>query len=243
MKRLCIPLVLAASLASFDAHAYRLPPYAIADADRAIPAEEVLARCRAQRERIGSPATLARIEAHRVNRKLRLTRAEREGAAGAESIETAIDFWQRVVDLKGSLAALHGEPPPAGAAAEAEEISRIVIERLYALSQRFRIVGSALLQNFLINRGIRKEGFCYHYVDDLYGALAPVPWSHFDLHWGSAWSGTYRENNALVITAKGMPFSSGIAVDAWRAAGKPFWTPVEGDRFPWVETIDVVVEK
>lgn len=244
MKRLllCVFLLLTSFLPG-STHAYRLPPYAIADVDRDVPAEEVLARYRSQVDDIGTRANLSRLEEHRVNRKLRLTRAERESAAAYESLKVPIEFWERVVALKHSLAGLHGAAPPADVVAEADAIARTVIERLYALSQRFKIAGSALIQNFLINRGIKEEGFCYHYVDDLLKTLSSREWKQFDLRWGSAWSGTYRENNALVITAKDRPFFSGIAIDAWRTAGRPFWTPVEGDRFPWVETIDVVVEK
>lgn len=226
-----------------DVHAYRLPPYAIAGIDRDIPAEAALARYRSQREELGSRANLARIEEHRINPKIRLARAERESAAAYESLKVPIEFWERVVALKEELVALHGAAPPDAVVMEADAIARIVIERLYALSQRYKIAGSALLQNFLINRGIKEEGFCFHYVQELFKALSFRPWSRFDLRWGSAWSGTYRENNALVITAKGRPFFSGIAVDAWRTGSRPFWTPVEGDRFPWVETLDVVVEK
>ena len=67
------------------------------------------------------------------------------------------------------------------------------------------------------------------------------PWRHFDFHWGAAWDQTWRENNALVITAKGTPFETGIVVDAWRAASKPYWHTVKGDRYPWVELTDVQI--
>lgn len=217
------------------AHAYRLPPYSIIDTDRGIPAEEVLIRYESQANDVATQVGIQRLKEHRINRKIRLTFSERKSAAKYKSLQTPADFWRKVVNLKTSLINLHGNAPPALAVAEADAIAKIVIERIYVLSQRFKIFGSALLQNFLINRGIKKEGFCYHYVNDLKNALSNQSWSVFEMHWGEAWAGTFKENNSLVITAKGAPFDSGIAIDAWRTAGRPFWTQVTGDRFPWVE--------
>jgi hypothetical protein len=37
------------------------------------------------------------------------------------------------------------------------------------------------------------------------------------------------ENNALVVTARGQRFEDGIVLDAWRRAGRLWWSPVMKD--------------
>ncbi len=47
-----------------------------------------------------------------------------------------------------------------------------------------------------------------------------------------------RENNAIVVTAKGKPFQSGIVLDCWRHSGRVHWSSVTGDHFfPWKENL------
>ena len=118
-------------------------------------------------------------------------------------------------------------------------MAKTIVETLYALSQKWKIGSSAILTNMLINWGVKEKGFCYHYAFELRRALGAHHWIRFEPRWGAAWEGTFRENNALVITARRAPFESGLVVDPWRTAGRPFWTPVKGDRFPWVEKIGV----
>jgi hypothetical protein len=224
------------------AQAYRLPPIRMTAEESAVPAEESKARVDAQLASIQSAVPRAALSDGVRDRHRHLSPVAREALASYPSVREELAFWKLVVDLKRDLLSLFRGAPPAAAPLEADAIAKTVIQTIYDLSQEYRIAGSALIQNFLINRGIKKKGFCYHYVDALRRALAERAWRSFDLRWGEAWAGTFRENNALVITAAGAPFETGLAVDAWRTAGKPFWTPVEGDRFPWKEAFHVVIE-
>lgn len=243
MKRfLSLLFLLIALLPSTPGHAYRLPAYRIADGDRTAPAEDVLARLTAELRDMGPGVRLSRLEEHRRNPKVHLNPAERRATDRYETLVVAADFWRHVVDLKASLADLHKPSPPPQAIAEADVIAKTIIERIYTLSDEYRVVLSPLFQNFLINAGIKKKGFCYHYVDALRTSLSSQPWAMFDIRWGEAWAGTFRENNALVITARGASFESGIAIDAWRTGGRPFWTPIAGDRFPWTEAVGIAIE-
>ena len=194
--------------------------------------EQVLANCEAQRDAIRTALPLEILADGRSNYKVRLPKEKRGAAAAAEPLEERLAFWSEVVTLKRDLTALPGPAADAGAVDEADAIAKIIIQTIYDLSQEYRIAGSALIQNFLINRGIKKKGFCYHYVSDIRRALAVRAWRAYELRWGEAWPNDFRENNALVITKAGQAFQSGLAIDAWRTAGKPFWTKVQGDRFP-----------
>jgi len=219
--------------------AYNLPACSISDEERGKPAENILLGYRAERRDLAKLADIVRLDEHKRNPKIRLAARERKAAKKYEALIVKIRFWEEVEHLKGALLALHGASPPTEAALEADAIAKNVIETLHALSQKWRIGSSALFANFLINIGLKENGFCYHYVAMLRKALSKQVWSQFEIRWGTTWENTFRENNALVITAKGRPFEDGLAIDAWRSAGRPFWTPVKEDRFPWIEEWDV----
>ncbi|MFH0799081.1 MAG: hypothetical protein V2A66_02725 [Pseudomonadota bacterium] len=238
--------IIAASIlivsASLTAHSYRLPPYSISDSDRAAAAEDVLSGCRSRIEELGLSVDLIRLEEHSKNSRVRLAGKERSAAKPYNNLKKEISFWEQVVALKKDIIGLPGSEPSLENAAEADAIAKTVIETLYTLSQKWKIGNSALFNNFLINIGAKQKGFCWHYVDELRKALSSREWQRFDIRRGVAWDKDFRENNALVITAKDRPFKEGLAIDPWRTAGRPFWTPVKGDRFPWKEAFGVEVE-
>ena len=234
----CAILIMAAS----SAHAYRLPAYSISAADRDRPTPAIMRDLDDRLGTIAEQADISKLDEHKRNPKIRLSPSERASLPEYEKLKDALEFWGYTSDLASKLASLHGSSAPAGAAAEADAIAKTVVETIYALSQKYKVTGSALINNFLINRGVKSEGFCYHYVDAIRKALSARAWGFYEARWGEAWAGTFRENNALVITARGAPFESGLAIDVWRAAGKPFWTPVAGDRFPWREAHGVEIE-
>ena len=61
-------------------------------------------------------------------------------------------------------------------------------------------------------------------------------WNLFkDIHWGEANPGNWRENNCIVVTAKGEPFNRGIILDCWRQLGHLRCGPVLSDADPYVE--------
>lgn len=236
MKRICLATIaVLIAWAYAPAWAYRLPPYTITRGDRAAPAEEVLARYEGEFSELERSVSLRRLAEHRRNTKLRLTPKERRAAKAYRETMVGLDFWKSVVGLKHSLLAMYGDWADEMTSREADDIAKTTIERLHGISQEYRVVGFALFHNFLVNIGAKKKGHCHHYVTDLNQALTKRKWQRFDLRWGVAYEGTFRENNALVITAKGRPFEEGLAIDAWRKGSRPFWIPVKKDRFPWVE--------
>ena len=225
-------------IASSPALAYRLSDCKILDEERNKTAKEVLFQYQADYNELAKSIDVIRLKQHKRNTKLKLAPRERKAAKQYSILTQKIKFWEQISDLKNSLHALHGISPAAEAFTEADIIAKDVIETLYALSQKWRIGSSALLTNFLINVGVKEKGFCYHYVAALRKVLFKKEWNQYDIRWGTAWENTFRENNALVITAKGGSFEDGLAIDAWRTAGRPFWTKIKGDRFPWVEVFD-----
>lgn len=220
--------------------AYKLPDVHITDTDMELCAEDALAGRLARLDEISRAVSTQHIEEHRLNPKIRLSKNERPYVRAYENLRDEIAFWRYVVGLKRSLLGL--KELPIQATPEADAMAKVIIETIYRLSQEYRVTTSAWIHNWLVTHDIRRKGHCYHYVDDLRKELSVRQWLYFDIHWGEAWPGEFRENNALVITAKGALFDRGLAIDAWRRAGKPFWTSVSSDRFPWKEAFDVEIE-
>jgi len=244
MKKFIFVIVAALLVIVFSSQvfAYRLPACSISNEEKSMSAEEVLLKYKAGLDQLSKSVNLARLNEHELNSKIRLTSKERRAIKEYEAIKVKIEFWTQISHLKSSLVALNGTSPPDNAVSEADAIAKEVIDALYALSQKWRIGNSAIISNMLINMGLKEKGFCYHYVANLRKTLMKRAWSEYEVRWGTAWENTYRENNALVITAKNQPFEKGLAIDAWRTAGRPFWTSVKNDRFPWVEEKDVETE-
>jgi hypothetical protein len=236
---LAIAVLLCGTGISATAYGYRLPPYAMTTEEKTRPAEENLERCAHTLEQAAGGRPLSIVENRRRDYKTRLSPKVRTSTEDFENATVAHAFWNYVANLKSELLSLLEGKASEEAAREADVMAKLIVQRIYDLSQEYEVSFSALINNALINSGHKKKGFCYHYVNDIKKALDGKRWDHFDLHWGEAWPNNFRENNALVVTAHGKAFHSGIAIDVWRTAGKPFWTPVEGDRFPWQEAFNV----
>lgn len=103
------------------------------------------------------------------------------------------------------------------------------------LRRQYRMFGTPIFNNFLIYHGLRKRGYCYQWSEDLLVALDALQLKSLELHWGEANPGNWRENNCLVVTAKGLPFRSGIVLDCWRHLGHLYFRPVVSDPDPYVE--------
>lgn len=222
---------------SANAFAYQLPYYKISDADISTSSEEVLAGYESKLDSIGRQVKLCRLDESSRNPQIKLSKRERSFVKEVLETNTSITFWKYVVSFKKSLLVLHGSPVDTQTVSEADLLAKKLIERIYSISQEYKVSTSALIQNLLVTTGIKKKGYCYHYVGDLRDTLQKYTWRYFDIYWGASWEGNWRENNSLVITAKGQPFEDGITVDAWRSAGKPFWTKVKGDSYPWKKSV------
>lgn len=122
---------------------------------------------------------------------------------------------------------------------EAQRIAEIAYTTGRELAQKWRMVSSPTLNNFLINIGARKAGYCFHFAHELLYRLDGEKLKSVDLHWaGSDW-GTDTEHNVIVVTAKGQAFEEGILLDNWRRSGRLLWGPLNGDAsHTWTEYKD-----
>lgn len=115
----------------------------------------------------------------------------------------------------------------------------LLAERAYAtvsqLRRQYQMFGTPIFNNFLVYHGLRKRGYCYQWTEDLLVALDALKLKTFELHWGESYAGTWRENNCLVVTAKGQPFDRGMILDCWRHFGHLRWNLVLSDEDRYFE--------
>ena len=118
---------------------------------------------------------------------------------------------------------------------EAKLLSDSAYATVSQLRRQYRMFGTPIFNNFLIYHGLKKRGYCYQWSEDLLVALDALKLKTLELHWGEANPGNWRENNCLVVTAKGQPFNRGIVLDCWKHFGHLRWNPVLSDEDPYVE--------
>jgi len=119
------------------------------------------------------------------------------------------------------------------------EEARLLAECAYAtvsqLRRQYRMFGTPIFNNFLVHWDIKKRGYCFQWAEDLLVTLDALKLTSLELHWGEANPGNWRENNCIVVTAKGQPFNRGIILDCWRQLGHLRYGPVLSDADPYVE--------
>jgi hypothetical protein len=118
---------------------------------------------------------------------------------------------------------------------EAKLLSDCAFATVSKLRRQYRMFGTPIFNNFLIYHGIRKRGYCYQWSEDLLVALDKLKPTSLELHWGEYDPGTWRENNCIVVTAKGQPFKRGIMLECWRHLGHLYFGPVASDWETYVE--------
>ncbi len=125
---------------------------------------------------------------------------------------------------------------PRVSAAEARRAAECAYTTSVRLKHDYRILGPAIFQNGLVNLGLREKGLCYHWTEDLLGEMRRLNLKTLQVHWVVSHPGDFLESNALVLTARGQPFTDGIVLDAWRHAGDLYWNATTADRaFAWQE--------
>ena len=132
-----------------------------------------------------------------------------------------------------SLAAEVAALSPSVRRREAQRVAECAYATSGRLAREYRVVGSALVQNFLVNAGLRERGLCYQWTEDLMRQLQELKLETLELHWAVARAGTLREHNSVVVTAKGQPFAQGIVLDPWRLGGRLYSGRVAADHYPW----------
>ncbi|HEY4256631.1 MAG TPA: hypothetical protein VGM66_05410 [Candidatus Udaeobacter sp.] len=133
--------------------------------------------------------------------------------------------------LANQLAALSRRVDPN----EANLLSDCAYATVARLREEYQMFGTPIFNNFLIYHGLRKRGYCYQWTEDLLVALDTLKLKTLELHWGDAYRGTYRENNCLVVTAKGQPFDRGMILECWRHFGHLRWNLVPSDEDRYYE--------
>jgi hypothetical protein len=118
---------------------------------------------------------------------------------------------------------------------EAKLLADCAYATVSQLRRQYRMFGTPIFNNFLIYHGLRERGYCYQWSEDLLVALDALKLSSLELRWGESNPGNWRENNCIVVTAKGRPFRSGIMLESWRHLGHLYFRPVVADSDPYVE--------
>lgn len=172
--------------------------------------------------------------------KARWTGREREQWRVCALRERDRDDAKSIAALSDHLVAMAGT---VDAATEARAIAAALVTTTRAEAEKYRMVGSPLFNNFLIQIGAKNEGYCYHWTEALLQALPPEHGYYFERHWGGANVGRATENNAVIVTAKGAPLDRGLVYDAWRGAGRPWWMWVKEDHYRWVERSESISPK
>jgi hypothetical protein len=118
---------------------------------------------------------------------------------------------------------------------EAKLLAECAYATVSKLRRDYRMFGTPIFNNFLIYHGLRKRGYCYQWSEDLLVALDKLKPTSLELHWGEYDPRTWRENNCIVVTAKGQPFQRGIMLECWRHLGHLYYGPVVADYEHYVE--------
>jgi hypothetical protein len=118
---------------------------------------------------------------------------------------------------------------------EAKQLADCAFATVSKLRREYRMFGTPIFNNFLIYHGLRKRGYCYQWSEDLLTAIDALRLKSLELHWGEYDPNTWRENNCIVVTAKGQPFKRGIMLECWRHLGHLYFGPVASDWETYVE--------
>src|SRR5215467_2131139 len=121
---------------------------------------------------------------------------------------------------------------------EAKLLAECAYATVAQLRQEYRMFGTPIFNNFLVYHGWRKRGYCYQWTEDLLLALDKLKLKTLELHWGDTYRDTWRENNCLVVTAKGQPFDRGMILECWRHFGHLRWNLVPSDQDRYYENAE-----
>src|SRR6516225_5232905 len=118
---------------------------------------------------------------------------------------------------------------------EAKLLADCAYATVARLRPEYNMFGTPIFNNFLVYHGWRKRGYCFQWTEDLLLALDTLKLKTLELHWGDAYRETWRENNCVVVTAKGQPFDHGMILECWRHFGHLRWNLVLSDQDPYYE--------
>jgi len=107
------------------------------------------------------------------------------------------------------------------------------------LANKYELIISPNFQNFLINIGVRKRGFCYNYADDLVYALSNRGYKSFKLYRIIHKKGSIREHSAVLVSSHDNS-DKGVILDGWRGAGELFYSLLKDDsEYEWKKVKEI----
>jgi hypothetical protein len=149
----------------------------------------------------------------------------------SSSFEVAKNDFAKAQALATQLAALSPKVDPK----EAKAVAECAYATARRLRSQYHMFGTPIFNNFLVYHGFRKRGYCYQWTEDLLLVLDTLKLKTLELHWGESYAGTWRENNCVVVTAKGQQFNHGMILDCWRHFGHLRWNLVPSDEDRYFE--------
>ncbi len=112
---------------------------------------------------------------------------------------------------------------------EALDIALFSTSYTKRLANSYELVGTPKFQNFLINIGLKKKGYCYNYANDLAYALLRRGYKSVSIYRAAHKRFTYFEHNCVVITPKERN-DIGVILDGWRNAGVLYFDYMKDDE-------------
>ena len=123
---------------------------------------------------------------------------------------------------------------------EALDLAKSSVEYAEILAKKYELVSPPLLQNTLVNIGIKERGLCYEWSNDLLAYLLDKEYRSFQFHHVGSNIGSYFEHNALAVSAKGLGVEQSIVLDAWRDSGKLYFIEINRDKkYDWKKRSDL----
>jgi hypothetical protein len=151
-----------------------------------------------------------------------------------QHFELAAKEFAKAEELANQLAWLSRRVNPN----EAKLLAECAYSTVARLREEYRPFGTPIFNNFLVYHRVKKRGYCYQWTEDLLLALDKLKLKTLELHWGDTYRDTWRENNCLVVTAKGQPFERGMILECWRHFGHLRWNLVPSDQDPYHENAE-----
>jgi hypothetical protein len=151
-----------------------------------------------------------------------------------QKFEVAAKEADKAEELANQLAMLSRRVDPN----EAKLLADCAHSTVAQLRKEYRMFATPIFNNFLVYHGWRKRGYCYQWSEDLLLALDKLKLKTLELHWADTYRDTWRENNCLVVTAKGQAFEHGMILECWRHFGHLRWNLVPSDQDPYYENTE-----
>lgn len=117
---------------------------------------------------------------------------------------------------------------------EAISFSRDITSYSIFLANKYEIYTHPLVHNTLVNLNLKQKGLCYHYANDLLKFIKYKAYKSFKFKKIVSKRNDYFEHSAIILTRGDISFKDSIVLDAWRDAGKLYFSKVKNDeKYKW----------